>query len=310
MDQPQPLHVYQNHHLDSTRWDAYTPRDDDIIIATPYKSGTTWTQEIVLHLIFLDQRVPFREEVTRWLDARFRPLEEVITTLENQQHRRFIKTHLALDGLPYYPQVKYIVVGRDPRDVFMSLWNHYTGHTLATFDFINALPNRVGHPFPMPPDDIHDFWRDWIGRGWFEWEQEGYPYWGNMHHMQSWWDYRLLPNLFFMHFADMLADTPRQVRRVADHLEIEASDEQISQIAQATSLTAMRTRAEHHDEKNSDRPRMFVHGARTFFYKGTNGRWRNVLTEAELAQYEAKATAVLTPDCRAWLEHGMVALES
>jgi len=31
---PQVLHTYQNHHLDSTRWEPYVPRDDDIVIST------------------------------------------------------------------------------------------------------------------------------------------------------------------------------------------------------------------------------------------------------------------------------------
>ena len=84
---------------------------------------------------------------------------------------------------------------------------------------------------------------NWISRGWFAWEHEGYPYWGNMHHLQSWWNYRHLPNILLVHFADLLANTPAQIRRMADFLEIAATDEQISQIAQQTSLTAMRTRA-------------------------------------------------------------------
>ena len=51
--------------------------------------------------------------------------------LEAQAHRRFIKSHLPLDALPYFPQVRYIVVVRDPRDVFMSFWNHYSAMTDA-----------------------------------------------------------------------------------------------------------------------------------------------------------------------------------
>ena len=51
---PRVEHIYQNHFLDSTRWDHLRPRDDDIVVATPYKSGTTWMQSIVLHLIFQD----------------------------------------------------------------------------------------------------------------------------------------------------------------------------------------------------------------------------------------------------------------
>ena len=45
----------------------------------------------------------------------------MIERLENQTHRRFIKTHLPLDGIVYHPQIKYIVVGRDPRDVVSRL---------------------------------------------------------------------------------------------------------------------------------------------------------------------------------------------
>ncbi len=309
MKHPQLVHTYQNHTLDSTRWERFIPRDDDIIISTPYKSGTTWMQEIVLHLVFLDQRIPYREEVSPWLDARFRPVNEVLSQLENQRHRRFIKTHLALDGLPYRPQIKHIVVGRDPRDVFMSLWNHYTGHTPYFFGFINDLPDRTGDPLPLPPADIHECWTDWIGRGWFEWEQEGYPYWGNMHHVQSWWDYRHLPNILLVHFADLLADAPGQIRRIAGYLDVAATDEQISQIAQQTSLTAMRTRSgEKERQEPGDNP-AFVDGARTFFYKGANGRWRTVLTDHELAEYDATAGTVLTTECRAWLEQGIAALD-
>jgi len=298
---PKLIHTYQHHHLDSTRWAHFTPRDDDIVISTPYKSGTTWMQEIVLQLVFLGRQAPYRGEVSPWLDDRFRPLEEVLSLLEQQQHRRFIKTHLALDGLPFYPQVKYIVVGRDPRDVFMSLWNHYASHTPNFYHFINAVPGRVGAPFPPAPADIHDFWRGWISGGWFGWEHEGYPYWGNMHHLQSWWDYRHLDNILLVHFADLLADAFQEIRRIADFLDIPAVDEQIAAIVQQTSLTAMRTRAEQNDPGIQD---VWVNGARSFFYKGTNGRWKAVLSGEELAMYEHTAAKVLTQDCRTWLEQG------
>jgi len=184
----------------------------------------------VLHLVFLGREAPYRAEVSPWLDNRFRPLEELLSELEGQRHRRCIKTHLALDGLPFYPQAKYIVVGRDPRDVFMSLWNHYTSHTPDYYRSINELPGRVGAPFPPAPADIHDFWRDWISQGWFGWEHEGYLYWGNMHHLQTWWDYRQLDNILLVHFADLLADAFQEIRRIADFLDIVASDEQIAAI--------------------------------------------------------------------------------
>lgn len=45
-------------------------------------------------------------------------------------------------------------------------------------------------------------------------------------------------------------------------------------------------------------------GLATFIFKGTNGRWKDVLTENELAMYERAKARVLTSDCAAWLEQG------
>ncbi len=64
----------------------------------------------------------------------------------------------------------------------------------------------------------------------------------------------------------------------------------------------MREEAVRSEDPN--RPSSFKDGSRTFFFKGTNGRWRDVLTPEELALYEEKAAQVLSPDCRAWLEQG------
>lgn len=48
MNLPEKTHTMQCHHFDSTRWDYYEPRDDDIIVATSYKAGTTWTQALLV----------------------------------------------------------------------------------------------------------------------------------------------------------------------------------------------------------------------------------------------------------------------
>ena len=54
MDTPQCTRVYENHHLASPRWREYETRPGDVLVATAYKSGTTWMQTIVANLIFQD----------------------------------------------------------------------------------------------------------------------------------------------------------------------------------------------------------------------------------------------------------------
>lgn len=44
MTLPRKSREFQNHHFDSTIWNDFKFRDDDIIIATYAKSGTTWVQ--------------------------------------------------------------------------------------------------------------------------------------------------------------------------------------------------------------------------------------------------------------------------
>ena len=49
---------------------------------------------------------------------------------------------------------------------------------------------------------------------------------------------------------------------------------------------------------------IFEGGADRFLYKGTNDRWRDVLTPEDLTLYEAAAARTLTPELKRWLERG------
>jgi aryl sulfotransferase len=302
---PQVTHIYQNHHLDSTRWDHFQPRANDIIVATPYKCGTTWVQTIVMYLIFQDLQPHSLDDFSPWLDARWNPIEDFLTRIEAQQHRRCIKTHLPLDALLYFQQVKYIVVGRDGRDVFMSLWNHYTRHTPAIFDMLNNTPGLVGDPLPPPPQDIRQFWQAWMTRGGFDWETEGYPYWSILRYLQTWWNYRHLPNLLFVHYNDLLSNLPTEIRRIADYLGIDISAAMLASIAEAVRFDSMKANAE---KIVPSAQFAWEGGAQTFINKGTNGRWRGVLIHEDLLLYEAAVARELTSDCATWLENGRLHL--
>lgn len=308
---PKIEHLYQNHHMDSTRWEHYRARAGDIVITSSVRSGTTWTQEIVRQLILWRQPDEELQQgalmyLSPWLDARFVPVEEVLALLEGQRHRRFIKTHLPLDGLPYFPEVRYIVVGRDARDVFMSFRNFYANFTEEALARFNETPGRVGPPLPPCPQNIHECWHNWITRGWFEWENEGYPFWGNMHHTQCWWNYRHLDNILIVHYNDLLTNLPHEMQRIAHFLEIPISGEAVTAILPRLTIEAMR---DNNEQTTPALASVLKEGAQTFFFKGTNGRWRDVLSADELALYEEKAATILTPECRAWLEQGRQAVK-
>lgn len=302
MKRPERTRLCQNHHLDSTRWDTFQPRDGDIVVATSLKAGTTWTQAIVANLLFPKQDFPAPVwELNPWIDFRGIPLDVIMEGLESQTHRRCVKTHLPMESLRFFDQLKYIYVSRDGRDVALSLWNHHVNYSPLAYSEANDTPGLVGDKFPEPPEDFHAYWKEWCTRGWFEWESDGYPFWSHLHNVQSWWDYRHLPNILFLHYGDMKRDTPGAIARIAEFLEIKVDDATVQAVTQAVSLEAMRADA---DNYVPDGGSSWKGGAKTFLHKGINGRWRDILSPEELALYEVACDRVLTPDCRHWLEHG------
>jgi len=48
----------------------------------------------------------------------------------------------------------------------------------------------------------------------------------------------------------------------------------------------------------------FQQGGKTFFHKGTNGRWKDVLTAADLEKYDRVVRENLTPECARWMATG------
>lgn len=293
--------VYRNHHLDSTRWDAVEPRDGDVVITTSYKSGTTWTQHIVGQLLLRDvPNPPPTLMVSPWIDARFQlPLDALVPMVAAQTHRRFLKSHLAADGLPYRPTTSYIVVARDARDVFMSLVNHYDAYTDVALERLNDDPSLPR--FERFDGDVHKLWRDWISRGYFDWESDGYPWWGNLHHTASFWPHRDLENVLLVHYNDLKVDLAGEVRRIASFLGVEIDDGEVAGVVRESQIDRMREVALQEEDMLAA---FFDGGARRFFFKGTNGRWRDVLGDEDLALYEQAKRRVLEPACADWLERG------
>ncbi len=170
MDWPIKTREIHNHHFDSTIWNDFNFRPDDIIIATYGKSGTTWMQQIVAQLLFQGDPDLSVAEMSPWMDLRVPPKEVKLTAVEAQTHRRFLKTHLPVDALVFSQQAKYIYIARDGRDVVWSLYNHHANANQLWYDALNDAPGRVGPPITPPPQDIRQYWLDWF-------QGDGYPFW-------------------------------------------------------------------------------------------------------------------------------------
>ncbi|HEY5700632.1 MAG TPA: sulfotransferase domain-containing protein, partial [Gammaproteobacteria bacterium] len=203
-----------NHHFDSTIWNDFEFRDDDVIISTYAKSGTTWMQQIVAQLTFRGDPDLEVAGMSPWLDLRVPPKAIKLPEVEAQTHRRFLKTHLPLDALVFSPRAKYLYIGRDGRDVVWSFYNHHVNANAAWYAALNDTPGRVGPPIEPPPADIREYWRNWMDR-------DGYPWWPFWDNVRSWWAIRELSNVLFVHFESLKKDMPEEMRRIAAFLDVD-----------------------------------------------------------------------------------------
>ena len=191
---PRKARELHNHHFDSTIWNNFQFRDDDIFIATYAKAGTTWLQQIISQLIFNGAEGLEVAEMSPWLDLRVPPKEVKLPEVEAQTHRRFIKTHLPVDALVFSPKGKYIYIGRDGRDVVWSMYNHHSTANEKWYDALNNTPGRIGPPIEKPSADVRQYYHDWLDR-------DGHPWWPFWENVRSWWAIRELPNVLMLHFA-------------------------------------------------------------------------------------------------------------
>jgi len=294
---------YRSSIEDSDRWMGFAFRDGDIVISAPSKSGTTWTQMICALLVFQDPNLPAPlTTLSPWLDMRVRSADEVHARLAKQTHRRFIKTHTPLDGLPNDDRVTYLAVGRDPRDVVISL--RHQGSNLRR-DVIGRLvgeaePAADGQSAPDGLPDERAYIRRWLSndesplahldslRG-VLWQQDRA------------WSRRHQANVVLVHYADLAGDLERQMRQLADRLQIAVPESRWPVLVAAAGFDRMRQRSV---DLAPDERLGIMRDTRSFFRAGASGSWRGVFDDDDLASYGERVAALADPDLARWLHHG------
>ena len=291
-----PIKTKEMHsnHFDSTIWNDFKFRADDIIIATYAKTGTTWVQQIISQLIFNGQEGLPVADMSPWLDLRVPPKEIKLPEVEAQTHRRFIKTHLPVDALEFSPNAKYLYIARDGRDVLWSLYNHHTTANELWYEALNETPGLVGPPVPKPVNSIVQYYHEWL-------DKDGYPFWSFWENIRTWWNIRNLPNVMFVHFSNLKAKMPEEIRRIARFVDIVIDEEKWDQILHHCSFDYMKENATPSVPLGGA---FWDGGAEQFIYKGINGRWREVLSETEIKKYDNISQEQLGKECAYWLANG------
>jgi hypothetical protein len=204
----------------------YTPGAQDVFVMTYAKSGTNWMMQIALQLIYHGRgEYEHLHEIVPWPDTTIMPffmkryaipIEEATHWEQSPERKRVIKTHFNWDMLPYSDQARYIAVVRDPKDVFVS-------------NYLFVKDGVYGSAMPSV-----NTWYDLFLSKQFPlggcWAANTAGYWAERHR----------PNVLIVSFKSMKRDLRGVVAKVAQFLDIEASDAHIDEVCRLSSFEYMK----------------------------------------------------------------------
>ncbi|WP_299417542.1 sulfotransferase domain-containing protein [uncultured Sulfitobacter sp.] len=276
---------------DNRRWDMVNIRRDDVIVVTPPKCGTTWMQTIVALLLSGDPDVETELSVRMpWVDIRFREMSEVAERLEAMTHRRSMKSHTPMDGLPLADRGQYICVFRHPLDAHFSYRSHIRNIPITFFDGW------------YPEDDTDGItFRRFLDGGPEGFDGDAMPLAHIVRHYKAASAVADRPNVSLFHYADMTRDLAGTFARVAALLGVDHPPHVMAQLVQAATFDNMRANATRFAPSGG---KGFMRSDTDFFQSGSSGKWIGTLSEEDLSAYDYLMEGYLSDEERAWLEYG------
>eukprot|EP01100_Stratorugosa_tubuloviscum_P014688 TRINITY_DN79_c3_g4_i1.p1 TRINITY_DN79_c3_g4~~TRINITY_DN79_c3_g4_i1.p1 ORF type:complete len:307 (+),score=152.00 TRINITY_DN79_c3_g4_i1:56-976(+) len=225
-NRPIPLPYFNFGILNRVDW-----RNNDIVVSSGAKCGTTWTLQMVFQLLnkgSTDYKDLLLEQP--WPEFVEYPGQPETELLERWSSipitkRRAFKTHAGPPVLPILPHVKYVVTARNPKDAATSLFHFMKVHSKEFLEMWNLT-------FPdLPPNIYMEEFFFKVSR-FFEF-------------YSGWWNLRSHPNVLILHFDDLKKNMNENLITLANFLEIEPISEDCWQkIREHCSIDWMRTNGE------------------------------------------------------------------
>lgn len=279
---------------DSARWEGFEFREGDIVISTRSKHGTTWMQMITALLVFGSPDLPAPlHALSPWLDHLIEPIDVVLDRLDAQRHRRFIKTHTPLDGIPSDERASYIVVARDPLDAAVSLYHQGTNIDRKRLAALTGSETSTSTERPQ----LGDWLRSWIATEADPAERlDSLP--GVVHHLgDAWARANRDDNVILVRYADLQADLAGSMRGLAYRLGIEVDAATWPNLVDAASFASMRDRA----AELAPNPLGVLRDSDAFFRRGGRGEGAGLLDDGDIDRYHQRLADLADPEMLAWL---------
>ncbi|KAJ8600174.1 hypothetical protein CTAYLR_001945 [Chrysophaeum taylorii] len=234
----------------------FAPRSDDVFVVSFPKSGTTFVQAIVLHLL---ARSPPDDPIAQapWLEAAVATGHLSLERARDLEAPRVFKTHARPADFPAVSRPRVVVVTRNPKDVCLSLFHH----NAAIFDHDCCSWDEHASRFAAGrvPDARAGDWFDWHQA----WAREQDVYW--------------------VHYERLVRDPKSQISDLATFLRI--SDVDLDAVVDASAFDVMKRKHEDLMAK-CPTPRRKI-GAEPHFRRGKVGDWQTAFSDDQSALFDA-----------------------